>query len=160
MDKNLCNIMLGIFGSSLLAWFSALIAYKVTRREAIMEYLYSLRTYRRKFRRLISTSKNTYLEKKENLEDYFDEWLAIYSRTGHICKCLCKYRKIPKTLDMSFQLVVDVQGNLNCNHTEYKSYAEDIDQAIELIENLAKEKKYLHVVKKVQNDGQTENGNP
>lgn len=136
------NIMLAAFGSSLLTLIGSIVGYFVVRHEAIGEYLTALRTYRMKYRRFVSCMPGKERDQKfEDLQDCFYDSYTVYSKIQHICKSLCKYKKIPRTLNKSFELTTDVQGALNCNGTQYKKYSEDIDRAVQLIEGLVIKKK-------------------
>lgn len=138
------NIMLAAFGSALLTLIGAFVGYFVVLHEAIGEYLTALRTYRMKYRRFVSCMPGKERDQKfEDLQDYFYEWYTVYSKIQHIFKKLCKHRKIPRTLNKSFELITDVQGALNCNGTQYKKYSKDIDQAVQLVEGLVIKEKNL-----------------
>lgn len=143
----ICNILLGVFGSSLLTWISAVIAYRTVREEAIMEYMKALRIYRRKYRRLISSkSENEWFQRREEQEGYFDECHRAYSKTFHFRKS----KEIPKILNNSFEDISYVQGELNCYGVEYEEYSEKIDRAVRAIEELATRMKYLRPQKKAE----------
>lgn len=150
-NELVCNIFLGVFGSSLLTWISAIIAYRTVREEAILEYIKALRFYRKKYRRLISSkSESEWFQRREDLDDFFEEWHRVYSKIQHICRPLSERREVPKTLNASFQAISDVQGNLNCYGVEYEEYSKQINAAIQTVEELAIKMKYLRPKKQTE----------
>ncbi len=147
------DLCLAIFGSSLLAYIIAFISYRVAKREAVMQYLADLRRYRRKHSRIYAMSADSRRSYLEDLSDFFYELCSDYAKIQHLCVKFFSHRQLSLTLNQSFQNVINVQGELNCSHFDRKQ-CNKIDEAVDAVEKLAIEEKYLFKSEDVK-DGQT-----
>jgi len=137
------NISLAIFGSALLTYISALVAYKNAQRENIMMYLSDLRCYKRKYRRIQAAGADTRSWFIDDISDFFDELRCDYAQIQYLCKGCFIHKDISPKLDCSIQNIITVQEKINLASADFLQCQQIIDEAIELVENAAKEKKYL-----------------
>lgn len=137
------NICLAIFGSALLTYINALVTYKATRRELILRYLCDLRLYRRKYMRIHAATEDARGAYLEDISDFFYELHADYSQIQHLSKNCFVHKHISSVLDLSFQHIADIQGELNCNKLNFIQHEDKIGKSVEEVENFAKRMKYL-----------------
>lgn len=147
------NVCLAIFGSALLTYLNALISYKVTRREAIMRYLTDLRRYRRKFKNMQAASQDNRTPYLEDLCDFFYELHSDYSKIQYLRRRFFIH-EYSYVLDYSFQNIADIQSELNCSQFNLMQQIVKVEEAADMVEELAKNKKYLHSPKKENDHGQ------
>lgn len=150
----LCNVCLALFGSALLTYVNALISYKMLRREYIMRYLTDLRRYRQKFKHLQTAGADNQKSYLEDILDFFYELHSDYSQIQHLRKNFFAHGCIPFILDYSFQRILEVSNELNENHLDLKRQRAKIDESADMIEALAKSKKYLKSPKREGNNNE------
>lgn len=144
------NILIGVFGSSLLTYISALISYKISKRDAIISYLGTLQAYRCRFQ---SFRKHYFLKEwdkaendLQNLNEYFYEMhYTAYLKIQH----LMYWHSTPKTINKAFEKMVTTTSHLrvlaggNIQESELTEIESNINSSITIIENLARKKNYL-----------------
>lgn len=144
------NICLAVFGSALLTYINAWISYKLLRRKAIMRYLTDLRRYRQKFKCLQAAARDDQKRYLEDISDFFYELHSDYSQIQHIWKDCPTHRTLSSDLSLSFQNIVDVQSELNTACLNLAQQKAKVDESADMVEAIAKRKKYLHPVKEGQ----------
>ncbi len=141
----LSNIFIGIFGGTILTYVTAFVSYRIERRNVLLNYLGALQTYRARFNLLYNNKKMGRAELLEqniiDLKLYFYEiHYNSYLKIQHICK----KRKLPQKMNEIFELVLNVQNEINSSHFEQlDQMKQDIDCGICKLESIMKDLGYL-----------------
>lgn len=141
----LSNIFIGIFTGAILTYATSFMSYRIERRNALLSYLGALQAYRARFNLLYNNVK---MEREgmpeENIIDlnlyFYDLHYNSYLKIQHICK----QRKLPKKINEVFELICNVQTEINASHLEQlEQMKKDVDCGVCKLESILRDFGYL-----------------
>lgn len=139
------DIFIGVFTGAILTYITSFVSYRIERRNAFLGYLGALQAYRARFDLLY---KNKLTGKTESVEQNIAD-LKLYFYDLHYnsylkIEYICKNRKLPQKIDEIFELIRNVQIQINLNHFEQlEQMKQDIDCGICKLESVMRDLGYI-----------------